>query len=67
MVLGDLGKPETGIFVGRGDSGSVTVVIKYQTCLIFKLTPTDPNRFKQTVRDSTFSGNRFTKYLNWEP
>ena len=58
-------KSETGIFVGRGKRGSVT--IKNHTLLFFKQTPIDPNRLKQTVWDSTFLENRSPKYLNWEP
>ena len=45
----------------------VTVDRLRLTCLIFKPTPTDPNRVEQTVWDSIFFGNRSPKSLNREP
>ena len=46
--------------MSRGDSGSVTVSNMFDFY-------TDPNRFKQTVWDSTFLGNGFSNYPNREP
>ena len=44
-----LRKPETGKFVGRHESGSVTIVEnRFETGLRFVPTATDPNRLEQS-------------------